>query len=82
MGQWINKIFDWVEFRLDQGWTRRAYLFVSIVTTLQMVFWAQDFAVTSPRTGADIAMIIGAIGVPLSTLTGFAFSNYLTSRKE
>jgi hypothetical protein len=26
--------------------------------------------------------IIGAIGVPLSGVTGFAFSNYLTSRRR
>jgi len=42
---------------------------------------AMAFGETSPRVGSDVAMIIGAIGVPLSAVTGFAFQNYLTSRK-
>jgi len=47
----------------------------------KFALWAMAFGETSPRVGSDVAMIIGAIGVPLSAVTGFAFQNYLTSRK-
>lgn len=78
----LTRIFRWVENRLDKGgWMRRAYLVVAISTTWKFVLWAMSFAASSPRPGSDVAMIIGAIGVPLSAMTGHAFTSYLASRK-
>lgn len=82
----MNRVTDlvtWIETRLDEGgWVRRGYLVVATLMTWNFVIWAQQFAMTSLRPGGDIAMIIGAIGVPLSAVTGFAFSHYLESRKR
>lgn len=79
----LTLIFLWLEARLDEGgWVRRAYLVAATGMTWNFVLWAMKFAETSPRTGGDVAMVIGAIGVPLSAVTGFAFQNYLTSRKQ
>lgn len=75
--------FEWVETRLDSGgWVRRIYLFVAGGMTWKFMLWAMDFAVHSPRPGSDVAMIVGAIGVPLSAVTGFAFNHYLQSRSQ
>ena len=78
----ITRAFEWVETRLDEGgWVRRSYLVIATLMTWNFVIWAQHFAMESARPGADVAMIIGAIGVPLSAVTGFAFSSYLDSRR-
>ena len=78
----ITKAFEWIEYRLDVGgWVRKSYLAIAIVMTAQFIFWGQRFAMESPRSGADIAMILAALGVPLSALTGFAFNSYLESRR-
>lgn len=72
----------WLEARLDEGgWVRRAYLVAATAMNWRYIQWAMHFAETSPRPGSDVAMIIGAIGVPLAAVTGFAFTNYLSSRK-
>lgn len=78
----ITKLFVWVETRFDEGgWVRRAYLAVAALMTWNFIIWAQGFAMTSTRPGGDVAMIVGAIGVPLSAVTGFAFNAYLESRR-
>ena len=78
----ITRLFIWIETRFDDGgWMRKAYLALASLMTWNFVIWSQNFAMTSPRPGADIAMIIGAIGVPLSAVTGFAFREYLESRR-
>lgn len=77
----MTKLFEWLEVRLDEGgWVRRAYLVAATVMVWKFMLWAMGFAETSPRIGSDVAMILTAIGVPLSSVTGFAFSQYLKSR--
>lgn len=79
---WLTNLFEWLETRLDDGgWVRRSYLVVATGMTWRFVEWSMVFAEKSARPGADVAMIIGAIGVPLSAITTFAFSEYLKSRK-
>jgi hypothetical protein len=78
----MTRLFEWLETRLDEGgWVRRAYLVAATVMSWKFILWAMAFAETSPRPGTDVAMIVGAIGVPLSAVTGFAFTAYLNSRK-
>jgi len=78
----MTKVFEWLELRLDEGgWVRRLYLIAATVMSWKFILWAMAFAETSPRTGSDVAMIVGAIGVPLSAIVGFGFQNYLASRK-
>lgn len=59
--------------------TRYVYFWVSMAMTWKFIVWAWTFAETSPRTGADVALIIGAIGVPLTAATGLAFKDFLGS---
>jgi len=78
----FTKAFIWLETRMDDGgWVRRAYLVIATGMTWNFVQWAMKFSEVSARPGGDVAMIIGAIGVPLSAVTGFAFSSYLKSRE-
>lgn len=62
--------------------TRYVYTWAAMVMSWKFVLWAWTFAETSARPGSDVAMIIGAIGVPLSAVTGFAFKDYLGSREK
>jgi len=79
----ITEAIIWIETRLDSGgWVRRIYLVVATVMAWVFMRWAMAFAETSARPGSDVAMIIAAIGAVVAPITAFAFSNYLTSRKE
>ena len=79
----ITEFIKWVETRLDEGgWVRRSYLVVATLMAWNFVIWSQNFAMTSPRPGAEVAMIIGAIGAVVAPITAFAFNNYLESRRK
>lgn len=78
----INALFDWVEYRLEQGWMRRAYLAIATLMLWKVTEWAMIFAQTSKLSGSDIALIIGAASVPASAVAKFAFDAYLDSRKR
>jgi len=61
--------------------TRYVYIWAAMVMSWKFVLWAWHFAETSARPGSDVAMIIGAIGVPLSAITTFAFKDYNASSR-
>ena len=61
--------------------TRYAYTWAATVMSWKFILWAWHFAETSARPGSDVALIIGAIGVPLSAVTTMAFKGYLDSSK-
>ena len=44
------------------------------------MLWTMDFAAASPRSGIDVAAIIGAIWVPLSALQGAVIAFYNSAR--
>lgn len=78
----MTRIFQWLELRLDEGgWVRRAYLVAATVMNWKFIVWAMGFAETGAADPTGKAALIAAIGVPLSAVTGFAFQNYLGSRK-
>ena len=78
----MTKLFEWLETRLDEGgWVRRSCLWGAVGMTLWFMLWCMRFAESSPRNGSDVALIIGAIGVPLSAFTGFVFKVYSDSKK-
>lgn len=61
--------------------TRYIYVWVAIVMIVKFSLWAAHFAETSPRPGADIALILGAIGGPITGYTVFAFKHYNDSSR-
>ena len=61
--------------------TRYVYFWASMLMTWKFVVWAWTFAETSARPGSDVALIIGAIGVPLTTATGMAFKDFVDSSR-
>jgi hypothetical protein len=60
---------------------RRAVMIWMMVMTTLVMKWAVVFAVTSPRSGAEVAMILGAILTPWTTLQGFIFKFYNEARQ-
>jgi hypothetical protein len=73
----MTKFWDFID---DRFVIRRVMTLGTFAMTVYVIWWATEFATTSARAGADIAMIIGAIGVPLNTLMGYLFSAYNTGR--
>lgn len=65
-----QRIFRMIEYAKLPGYI---YLAVATIMTVKFIKWTWHFAETSQRTGTDVAMIITAIGVPLSVVTAFAF---------
>lgn len=59
---------------------RRIMTLGTFAMTMYVVWWAMSFATTSTRPGADVAMIIGAIGAPLNALMGYLFVVYNQGR--
>jgi hypothetical protein len=78
----ITKSFVWLETRLDTGgWVRRIYLLIATLMLWRITEWAMAFAEASKLPGTDIGIIIGAVSVPASAVSKFAFDAYLESRK-
>lgn len=56
---------------LDRGYFVRRVLFVwLLVVATWIIWWMLDYAKTSPRSGQDVALICGAINVPITWLVG------------
>lgn len=70
--------WDWVDRRAV---VRRIMTLGTFAMTVWVIQWAMDFASASPRSGADVAMILGAIMVPLNALQGFMFASYAKGRE-
>lgn len=76
---WFTDLWDWID---NRGVVRRLMVLGTFLLNGHFVLWAMKFSETSGRVGADIALIIGAIGVPMSALAGVMFNTYSASRKE
>lgn len=60
---------------------RRVMTLGTFATTIWAIAWAMQFASASPRAGSDVAMIIGAVLVPVNSLLGYMFSSYSKGRE-
>ena len=78
----INPIGSLLDF-IDR---RRIVRRVMVLTVLWMLvdcyLWAKGFAGRPGMTGAELALVIGAITVPVTALQGFLFRAYDHSRKS
>lgn len=74
----MSAFWDWVDTRLI---IRRLMTLGTFAMTMWVIWWAMGFASTSPRSGADVAMIIGAIMVPVNALQGYLFGAYARGRE-
>lgn len=72
-----SRFWDLVDNRLL---IRRIMTLGTFAMTMWVIWWAMEFASTSPRPGSDVAMIIGAIMVPVNALQGYLFGAYSTGR--
>jgi len=71
--------WDWVDRRAV---VRRVMTLGTFVMTVWVIQWAMGYASTSPRDGSEVAMILGAIMVPLNALQGFMFARYAMGRES
>jgi len=64
---------------------RRALMLWMMALTTHVFIWAMGFsdsALTTQRTGIDLAAMIGAITGPLALLQGYVFKLYNEARQE
>ena len=69
----LGFLWDWVDRRQI---VRRVMVLGTFVVNAHFVLWAMQFAETTDRSGADIAAIVAAIGVPVAALAGVMFRQY------
>ena len=77
----MNHISNFIKAFFDaNGVNRRLILYVTVYMSWKGFEWAAHFAGTSTKTGAEEAMIIAAVLMPISALQGFVFKVYTDSR--
>jgi hypothetical protein len=70
----LDKLFN------KNMFVRRFTLLFVLALTAYAYKWGFDYVMISEKTGADIAMILGALLGPLTTLQGFIFKFYSDAR--
>lgn len=56
-------------------------LYITLWMTWEAFHWAGLFAIETTKTGAEVALIIGAVTAPITYLQTKAFEIYSASRK-
>ncbi len=74
----MDKFFEYVDKYML---IRRVMTLGTFAITIWAIWWAMEFAMSSTRAGADVAMIIGAILVPVNSLQGYMFGSYSRGRE-
>src|SRR5512139_4320892 len=75
--KYVSQFWDFVDSRAV---VRRIMTLGTFAMTVWVIQWAMVFASGSPRPGSDVALILGAIMVPLNALQGFLFAHYSKGR--
>lgn len=75
----MSAFWDWVDKRAV---VRRVMTLGTFAMTMWTIWWAMWFAMESTRSGADVAMIIGAVMVPVNSLQGYIFGAYAKGRSD
>ena len=55
-------------------------LYVTLWMTYEAFDWAAKFAFATDKQGAEVALIIGAVTLPITALQGYIFKVYADSR--
>ena len=76
---WLTKWWDFIDSRQV---VRRVIVLGTWVVTLHLIVTLIQWAIApaTERSGADIAMILGAAMTPITILQGFVTSFYFNSR--
>ena len=79
LNNWFTIWWDWVDNRQV---IRRIIVIGTWIVTLQLIMTLVQWAIAAEnlRTGADIAMILGAAMTPITILHGFVTSFYFNAR--
>ncbi len=74
----MANLWDFID---NRAIVRRIMTLGTFAMTLWVIWWAMDFAMNSTRSGQDVALIIGAILVPVNSLQGYIFGAYSRGRE-
>ena len=74
-----ERFWNWIDTRQV---VRRCILAIAIFQTWEVTQWAMNFAMTTQRTGLDVAAMIGAVTGPITVFTGYVFRAYIDAKGE
>lgn len=78
----VNSLLQVLWDILDNGMIiRRVSFGVMLWFSITFIIWSMDFAANNPQVPSEKALLIGAIGVPLSALQGYVFKLYVDNRQ-
>ncbi len=75
----LTRLWDFID---NRGVIRRIVLAVAVWMTWRASLWAMAYADGSNESGAEIAMIVGAVTLPITTFCGYVFKAYLESGEK
>lgn len=79
----INRLLAWADKR-NLVSVRSAVIYASLWMTWTAILWATEFAdkwLASGKSGSDVALVVGAVMVPLAAVQKYAFTDYIGSTK-
>jgi len=74
----VGGLLDFIDGRKV---VRRSLVIINVWLLVDAYLWAKDFAETGVHTGVELGLIIGAVLVPITSLQGFMYKTYDSSRK-
>jgi hypothetical protein len=75
----LNLFWDWVD---NRSIIRRVSFGITLWMSYQAFDWATEFASTTTKDGAEVALIIAAVTGPIAALQAFVTTTYSTSRDK
>lgn len=75
----MSKFIAWFVSK-DFVSVRAGVLYVTVWMTWLAFHWAGQFAFATDKAGAEVALIIGAVTLPITALQSFIFKVYSDSR--
>ena len=77
----MNPIGSLLDFIDKRRVVRRAMVLAVLWMLIDCYLWAKGFAAREGMTGAELALVIAAVTVPITGLQGFVFKVYDSSRQ-
>lgn len=75
----VDSLIDWFSEKNFIS-VHSGALYVTLWMTYLAFDWAGRFAFATDKSGSDVALIIGAVTLPVSALQGFVFNVYSKAR--
>jgi len=76
----MKKLTEFWDFIDSRAIVRRLVLFITVYMSWLSFDWAIQFATETPKSGAEVGLIIAAVTGPVAALQGFILKVYSDAR--